>query len=933
MIDVSTSDPLLDDLAEEFARRCRDGEQPSVEDYATRFPRWADDIRVMFPAVLLMEQFKPRCQEASSSSPSSEPSAIPERLGEFRIVREIGRGGMGVVYEAHQETLNRQVALKVLPAHLFANERLRTRFQRESHAAARLHHTNIVPVLGVGEQDGLCYYVMQLIPGHSLDTDPTEPHSFTHRAVARIGAQVADALAYAHAQGVLHRDIKPSNLLLDERGTVWVTDFGVAKLVEEANLTQSGDLVGTLRYMPPERFLGQSDARGDVYSLGITLYELLSGRPAFPDTTPHHLIQLITEVDPVPLRKLDATVPIDLETIVRKAISREPAHRYQTASELSDDLQRFLNDQPVRARRIGSLAHAWRWCRRNRVVAALASAAVSLLMITTVVAVGAYVRTSAANRETAAANGELKKAFLAEQQQRERAEKSLASALEATNHIYDRLAPNRIIVTPALPADNSGEEGAELPPQPILSPEAIPLLEELLGFYEQLAREGSDNPKLQFQAAEANQRIGDIRQRLGQVEPGISAYRKALELYARPTSDAPGGIRIAVARTNNELGRALRSLQKTDEAREAHGRALAVLTESPGDLAARPEYRYELARTYYFQSLREQMGGPQDNGPGGPHGPGDSGPGHHPPPDDRGRPRGPDDGGRPPPPDRGGPQPGPPGAARASQRAIGLLKDLVKEHPNVPEYRHLLACCYRDGQDRAPAGPQAVSTGVDPAIELLRQLVKESPKVPDYRYDLCETLARTAFSGQPLSSEAAPVAQRLLDEALTLSHGLVTEYPSVPLYRALHSVVLERQSFLLVRMNKREESEKALRKAVGLHADLVRQHPEVVAYNFTYAMMQSILAHKLSERNEWKEARTLLEAATERLEGILKRDPGLRSAQGCLGRSERELSQVLTRLGEPELAARALKKAEEFGPDKRFGPPGPGRDPGDPHRR
>src|SRR5262249_44898311 len=184
----------------------------------------------------------------------------------------------------------------------------------------------------VGESDGHCYYVMQLIEGRGLDQviqpttpeatdpdatvafDPLEPDARKTasatapipaagtsaprdhwRTVAQVGKQVADALAYAHSQGVLHRDIKPSNLLLDARGAVWVTDFGVAKLLEEANLTQSGELVGTLKYMPPERFAGQSDSRGDIYSLGVTLYEMLTRRSAFPETNPHHLIHLITE--------------------------------------------------------------------------------------------------------------------------------------------------------------------------------------------------------------------------------------------------------------------------------------------------------------------------------------------------------------------------------------------------------------------------------------------------------------------------------------------------------------------------------------------------------------------------------------------------------------------------------------------------------------
>ncbi|MGL4552478.1 MAG: serine/threonine-protein kinase, partial [Gemmataceae bacterium] len=319
----------IDDLAEEFARRLRAGERPDVEDYAARHPGQADEVRAALLAVEMMERMKPRRE-------------TPDRLGDYRIVREIGRGGMGVVYEADHEALGRRVAVKVLPG--LADEKTRERFRRESKAAARLHHTNIVPVFGVGERDGLCYYVMQLIPGRGLDrmlkdaapgdTVPLTPRLRASpaagtplddcREAARIGAQVADALAYAHGQGVLHRDIKPSNLLLDPDGTVWVTDFGVAKVTEGADLTGSGDIVGTLRYMPPERFSGVSDPRGDVYSLGITLIELMTGRPAFPDTTPQHLIHLITGTAPARPRAANPAIPADLETVLLKATARDP---------------------------------------------------------------------------------------------------------------------------------------------------------------------------------------------------------------------------------------------------------------------------------------------------------------------------------------------------------------------------------------------------------------------------------------------------------------------------------------------------------------------------------------------------------------------------------------------------------------------------------
>jgi tetratricopeptide (TPR) repeat protein len=835
---------------------------------------------------------------------------------------------MGVVYEARHEALGRRVAIKVLPAHLFADEKLRARFRRESQAAARLHHTNIVPVFAVGEQDGLCYYVMQLIDGRSLSSEiadcglriadsttdaaggrsdnqapgvlPGNPQSAIRnpqsREVARVGAQVADALAYAHSQGVLHRDVKPSNLLLDGRGAVWVTDFGVAKLVEEANLTQSGDLVGTLRYMPPERFLGQSDARGDVYSLGLTLYELLAGRPAFPDTNAHHLIRLITQAEMPPLRKLGVAVPADLETVVQKAVARDPAHRYQTAAELADDLRRFLDDRPVRARRVGAAGQLWRWCRRNRVVAGLSAAALGLLVLTAAVSVTAYFRTASANREAANANDEMRRALGAEQAQREHAEKMSASALAALNRIYDRFAPSRHVVTPGLPADAAAEEEAAPPPQPGLSPEAVRLLEELLGFYEQLAREGGDYPALRAQAAEANHRIGDIRQRLGQFEPAIAAYRKAIELDAqRPTGGRDEAERIKLARTYNELGRALRALQRADEARDAHAQALAALSEAPAGVSGRPECRYELARTYYFQSQRNALAGP----PG---------------PD---RPRG---GGR-----RGGEGRGRGGGERPpTQRAVAILKVLVKEYPSVPEYRHLLACSYRDGPpDRPPPGAPPGVTGTQLAVETLRQLVKDFPKVPDYRYDLCETLARSAFFGRAVPPAALPAARRQLEEAATLARGLVREYPNVPLYAQSNALVQERLGALLGQSGDRGGAETALRRAVALQSALVRRYPEVAAYDLTLARAKASLARTLAEGGKWQEARALLEEATGRAGALLAKDQRLSSARPFLGRGLRDLAEVLTRLGEHDEAARARRRADDFGPERGRGPGGP----------
>jgi serine/threonine protein kinase/WD40 repeat protein len=409
-------DPL-DELAEEFAARLRRGEHPALSEFVTRRPDLADRIRGLFPTLVLMERAAP---------PADVPAA--GRLGEYRLVRELGRGGMGVVIEAVQESLGRRVALKVLPADRCQGVWLE-RFRREAKAAARLHHTNIVPVFGVGQDGDTHFYVMQYIDGHGLDrvlfevrrlrestaslappppagpapyADPRTPFPapvtsaaaaaaavsglFSDgedycRAAARIGRQAADALHYAHGQGVFHRDVKPSNLLLDARGSVWVADFGLAKAVtadgpdtpDPRSLTETGDLVGTLRYMAPERFRGECDARGDVYALGVTLYELLTLRPAFDDPDRLRLVGQIARGEPEPLRRLNPAVPRDLDTIVRKATARRPPDRYPTAAAFSDDLGRFLDGRPVRARRASAAELAWRWVRRRPAVAALST--------------------------------------------------------------------------------------------------------------------------------------------------------------------------------------------------------------------------------------------------------------------------------------------------------------------------------------------------------------------------------------------------------------------------------------------------------------------------------------------------------------------------------------------------------------------------------
>ncbi len=330
---------------------------------------------------------------------------------------------MGIVYEAIQESLGRHVALKTLPFHHIADATRLERFRREARAAAALHHTHIVPVYGIGEHDGLHYYTMQFIRGHGLDVVLREvkrmrsgrrpqgpdamdsegsplkiessersglsgqPEGEYVRSVARIGIQVAEALDYAHQQGILHRDIKPANLLLDAQGQIWVTDFGLAKAQDSDELTRTGDVVGTLKYMAPERFNGWSDPRSDVYALGATLYEMLTLRPAFEESDRVKLIERVLHHSPPPIRQIDRRVPRDLETIVHKALAKEPGDRYPSAGKLAEDLIRFAAGRPILARRSSAIERSWRWSKRNPLLAAATGAVAAALLAVAVISV------------------------------------------------------------------------------------------------------------------------------------------------------------------------------------------------------------------------------------------------------------------------------------------------------------------------------------------------------------------------------------------------------------------------------------------------------------------------------------------------------------------------------------------------------------------
>ncbi len=516
--DLTQDDPRILQASREYLAELEAGNKPDRQSYLTQFPELAGQLSECFDGIDLVQSLRPPVP-----IPQSQPEFTATPLGDFQILNEIGRGGMGVVYEAIQLSLGRRVALKVLPFAAAIDAKQLQRFKNEATAAAQLHHTNIVPVYAVGCERGVHFYAMQLIEGRSLSAlirelrgdSPNDPSSSalattaayhasvtiaksyatsgtqhsgrsreSFRTSARIASQVADALEYAHEAGIVHRDIKPANLLLDAKGAVWITDFGLAQIVADVGVTQTGDLVGTLRYMSPEQASGRRipvDHRADVYSLGATLYEMLSLTPIFSGSDrPTLLLQILNE-DPRPLRQIDRAIPVELETIVLKATAKSPAERYATAGEMAADLRRYLDEIPILARRPTLVDRSRKWMRRHP---SFVGAAVLLLICG---AIGLMVTTALVARE----QKETEAAYKRETERAAEAEARFELARRAADEMI-RLAEEEL-------SDNPFQEGLRKR-----------LLEAALEYYQEFIAQRGEKPEAQAELAITRDRVKTI---------------------------------------------------------------------------------------------------------------------------------------------------------------------------------------------------------------------------------------------------------------------------------------------------------------------------------------------------------------------------------------------------------------------------------------
>ncbi len=921
----------------------------------------------------------------------------PTTFSDFEIVRELGRGGMGVVYEARQRSLLRRVALKVVRPEIAESELQLERFRREASAAAKLHHTNIVPVFGIGEESGSHFFVMQFIDGVPLSTvvrglaeqrrsnagstarneplpvaaphdaaakpresEPSPPRenpnaadsetilfvsgsaptapmttsagveseSFASivqslglpgtqsyfRSIAQLAVQVADALAYAHQHGFLHRDIKPSNLLLDASGIVWVTDFGLVKHVDEKGVTETGNIVGTLRYMAPEQLEGKADARSDIYSFGLTLFELLSLRPAF-DADPSLILKLrLDRSEVAALRTVESKIPRDLETIVLKAGALEPQARYQSAVEMKEDLQRFLDDRPIRARRASLIERFGRWARRNPAVAMTSTVIVLLLAVIATLATISRLKLGAA--------------LDIAQVERVRAEDNLGLAVEAFDSILKNVTARGI--PRSLTNDLSAQEAGLM--QADIVDADTQLLEQLLSFYHRFAHQNSNDAHVRQKIASAHQRAATIQRRLGKLSLAEAEFRAALNMLDELREDRPHDpeLLVPMASIANDIGELFFRRGFMHDAVLVHCEARALLTlDLPEPERSREQARYELARASHLMSwdhgrvatlgLLTNIDEPGSRGPGyGP--PPNGGPPFGPPPngeagspgtDDR-PPRRPREGGRPPagqerppregfdpqgppfgPPDgrrppMNGPHSGPPGGLyQAPGRPADSPEELYARRPLAEDRiaRVMPSGSVPGAGDRSKIRSDRMALR-DEAITLLRGLVRDFPSNFDYRLRLAEALRAAYERVHPGEEEAAMAAVR---DSIALLDETYARNPHDP------RVVYELTDSLLRTSTSRlpaQDIEKHLDRAIELARLLSARFPQIPEYQVQLGRAIGIRA-ALHQSTDPLAAWENLNAALDLFEPLMKKYPNQATTQVPLAETRKLLAELL----------------------------------------
>lgn len=982
----------VDLLSEEFSERLRRGEKPSIDDYVQQYPEHSELIQSIFPSLMLVERVSAATRESGhnrfdrSSGADDEienrgvvggvgvsaselnSGNVPASFGDFEVIRRIGSGGMGVVYEAIQRSLQRHVALKVMNTIASEKPQNQIRFRREAESAAGLHHTNIVPIIGIGKDHGLQYYAMQLIEGISLheviesvarislqglqthsplskiggvdfgetrklassvtplvaestsddgmktprihgigqwkksrvrfrpqdaagylmqetvsntrrldlapvpdiddsvtkvdrarETASVEVSDMTarievaiqtadehealsdklraaeslpphyYRNITRLVANVANALDYAHHCGVLHRDIKPANLLLDHEGTVWITDFGLAKRSDTEGATETGEVLGTLRYMAPEQLRGGGDSRMDVYSLGLTLYELLTLQGAIDSPRARLLDPERHSVILFP-KALSNRIPRDLQTIVLKACAYDPDARYQRARDFEGDLLRFLEDRPITARRANPLELIVRWGRRNPAIAALTVATFGLLIC---LAGGLAVwnrqqqsslgRIEAEKKRAEMNLVQLQKALARVSTEQERAESNMELALEAFDRITTNIASRGSLISGVSGIEDEDVGDFE---DATLTQADVELLQLLQDFFGRFAEENATD--LRIESAISRRRVGEIQHRIGKLEDATQTLEKSLKEFAelRRGDTVQGDTLKRGTVKSNVLLEEIAARQELISVLMKRGqfpRALNFYQETRQFIDRFPEVRDSLEGRFAIAKLLNSMGSSGSRlaetrrrrvlpGNGVNRGPQSVGTG----------------------------EPIPPvlllrlnREKELNEEAIGILEGLIQERPENHAFKAMLSRVYKN-RIHIAVGLNDIALAdlsFQKAVSLLEALLEQSPESTPYKYELADTLG-TLVAFRPVDEERCV-------RGLDICNEILVEHPSVPEYQALKASLLSR----LARFGwpVTERNEKAigrLQEAIVLQRSLVDRYPGVPIYSVS--LVQSL---------------------------------------------------------------------------------------------
>jgi tetratricopeptide (TPR) repeat protein len=822
--------------------------------------------------------------------PDGDEPPLP-RIPGFKIEGVIGRGGMGVVYRARQESLNRVVALKMLLGGAHAPREAQARFRTEAEAVARLKHSHIVQIHAVGEADGQPYLAMEYVEGGSLDERlrgmPQPPVE-----AARMIASLADAVHAAHQCGVIHRDLKPANVLIDSQGTAKITDFGLAKQMEsDAAHTKTGDILGTPSYMAPEQAGGDTRSIGpacDVYALGAILYEMLTGRPPFRGQEPLETVLQVLSNEPVAPRRLQPRLPRDLETICLKCLEKNPARRYATAERLAADLRRYIAGQPIEARPVSIWGRAGKWARRRPAAAALI--AVSVLAIASLIGGGAFY------------NARLRDSLSREAAKTELAEHNLQLAQRSIDELLTSVGVERL---------------APLPQSERLRRD---LLETALGFCQGLLKENAQDPEVRRQTAQAYRQVADIYQMLGDIQKSEASYGKAVELSSALAEEEPAdpthGRELAAAQLN--LGNLYQRLGRGTDAQRQYEAALAVLEPLVRKHPQQADFTRQLARTHgnlgvldhergdsasalkHHRSAVELLSSEMAEAPS---------------------------------PEASSEIPGERAIAYtnlgialrtvgqlseaqdALQRAVRLLDALPPSSGQRPEMRlalhstrnNLAAIQEALGErDTAILTYRAASAGLD-------QLAIDFPEVSRFQSAAgqCQAnLARLLREVQTLEE-----ADAMLTAARDRYERLVVRFPDEAVHQDGLATCLQELSLLRDAQDSRFEAEDALTRAAQIREALYERFPQRPEYASRFAAALDAVADLLIRRNQLGAARTQLYEAVRLQNAALEASPQTMAYAYQLRRHYEKLATTLVALGDPGEAATIVERLADLVPD------------------